>query len=313
MLKQVMEIWELLDDPGVDGAAVAAFFTAAGLPPIALTRVKGEVGKTDFISFVIPGRSGRTHDGSRPTLGVVGQLGGIGARPARLGLVSDADGALVALAVALKLTVMGRRGDVLEGDVIVTTHICPDAPTVPHDPVPFMGSPVDMGTSLKHLVSPAMDAVLSVDTTRGNRLLNHRGFAITPTVKEGYILRVAEDLLTLMAETTGRPPVVLPVTTQDLTPYGNGVHHINSILQPATVTAAPVVGLALTAESTVPGSASGASQPVDIEQAARFTIEVAKGFTAGTVRFHDPVEYDHLVALYGRLDRLQRKGDPSHG
>ncbi len=307
-----MDIWELLDDPGVDGTAVATFFTAAGLPPASVTRVKGEAGKTDFISFVISGRSGRSHGGSRPTLGVIGQLGGIGARPARLGLVSDADGALVALAVALKLVAMGKRGDVLEGDVLVTTHICPDAPTIPHDPVPFMGSPVDMDTSLKHLVSPAMDAVLSVDTTRGNRLLNHRGFAITPTVKEGYILRVAEDLLSLMVETTGRPPMVLPVTTQDLTPYGNDVYHINSILQPATVTAAPVIGVALTAESAVPGSASGASQPVDIEQAARFVIEVAKAYTAGQAQFYDPAEYERLVALYGRLDRLQRKGDPRH-
>lgn len=313
MLKQVMDIWELLDDPGVDGAAVAAFFAAADLAPTSVVRVEGAAGKTDFISFAIPGRFGRSHGGAQPTLGVVGQLGGIGARPVRLGLVSDADGAIVALAVALKLATMAKRGDVLEGDVIVTTHVCPDAPTIPHEPVPFMGSPVNMETSLGHLVSPEMAAVLSVDTTRGNRLLNHRGFAITPTVKEGYILRVAEDLLGVMERTTGRPPVVLPVTTQDLTPYGNDVYHINSILQPATVTSAPVVGVALTAETAVPGSASGASQPVDIEQAARFVVEVAKAFTAGQARFHDPAEYDRLVGLYGCLDHLQRRGGGRRG
>ncbi len=313
MLKQVLEVWELLDDPAVDGQAVADFFTALGLRPQAVHRVETKAGETDFISFVLPGTAGRSRGGDRPTLGVVGQLGGVGARPDRLGLVSDADGALVALAAALKLLDMGKRGDVLEGDVMVTTHVCPDAPTIPHDPVPFMGSPADMGTSLEHLVSPEMDAILSVDTTRGNRIINHRGFAISPTVKEGYVLRVSEDLLSLMQDVTGRPPVVLPVTTQDLTPYGNGVYHLNSILQPATVTAAPVVGVALTSESIVPGSATGANQPVDIEMAARFVIEVAKAFTAGRAGFYDPTEYDRLVKLYGRLGHLQRKDGSRRG
>lgn len=61
-----------------------------------------------------------------------------------IGLVSDADGAITAIAVALKLADMRRNGDILDGDVIIATHICPNAPTQPHDPVPFMGSPVDM-------------------------------------------------------------------------------------------------------------------------------------------------------------------------
>jgi len=312
MLKAVMEVMELLDDGRVDGATVGDFFAARGLRTSSLQRVETPAGKTDFLALVIAGTAGRSRGGSRPTLGVIGQLGGVGARPNRLGLVSDADGAIVALAAALKLTEMQKRGDLLEGDVIVTTHICPDAPMVPHEPVPFMGSPAEMSTSLEYLVSPKMDAVLSVDTTRGNRIMNRRGFAISPTIKEGYILRVSEDLLTLMEHVTGAPPAVLPVTTQDLTPYGNGVYHLNSILQPATVTKAPVVGVALTAETAVPGSATGASQPVDIELAARFVVEVAKAYAAGRARFYDPVEYERLVCLYGSLDRFQGKGGDGH-
>jgi Protein of unknown function (DUF1177) len=81
-----------------------------------------------------------------------------------------------------------------------------------------------------------MQAVLSVDTTKGNRICNHQGFAITPTVKEGWILQVREDVLDVAATTSGAPPVVLPITTQDITPYGNGVFHINSLLQPSVAT-----------------------------------------------------------------------------
>ena len=52
--------------------------------------------------------------------------------------MSDGDGAIAAIAAALKLAEM-QRHDTLPGDVIVTTHICPNAPTRPHDPVDFNG------------------------------------------------------------------------------------------------------------------------------------------------------------------------------
>lgn len=146
---------------------------------------------------------------------------------------------------------MYGRGDVLEGDVILSTHVCPDAPTRPHDPVPFMDSPVSVLDCNREEIDEAMDAVVSIDTTKGNRLLNHRGIALSPTVKEGWILRVSDGLLGVLETVTGEAAHVLPITTQDITPYGNGVHHINSIMQPCVATPAPVVGLALTAQSAV--------------------------------------------------------------
>jgi hypothetical protein len=308
LLKETLTIGELLDDPQVDGAAVAALLRDAGLADVAVVRAEGEEAATDFVRAVIPGVAGRLAGGTAPTLGVIGRLGGVGARPQQVGLVSDADGAVAALAAALKLAAMARRGDRLAGDVIVTTHVCPCAPVRPHDPVPFMAAPVPPAVMNRHEVDPAMDAILSIDTTRGNRLVNRRGIAITPTVKEGYILRVSEDLLDILGWVTGRQPVVLPLTTQDITPYGNGLYHINSILQPAVATAAPVVGVAITAETVVPGCATGASQAVDIELAARFAVEVAKAFGAGRARFHDAEEFARLVALYGSMRHLQTLG-----
>ena len=161
-------------------------------------------------------------------------------RDRRIGFVSDGDGALCAVALAAKLLDMQNKGDYLDGDVFISTHICPHAPTAPHDPVPFMGSPVEMAQVNKEEVSPDLDALLVVDTTKGNRVINTRGFAISPTVKEGYVLRTSEDLLDLMQITTGRLPYVFPLATQDITPYGNDVHHLNSILQPCTATDAPL-------------------------------------------------------------------------
>jgi hypothetical protein len=266
-------------------------------------------GSTTFVRATVPGTAGKRSGGSAPTLGIIGRLGGIGARPALIGLVSDGDGAVTALACALKLGDMATAGDGLPGDVMVATHICPNAPVIPHDPVPFMGGPVDTATMNCHEVHPAMDAILAVDTTRGNLVLNRRGVAISPTVKEGYILKVSPDLLRILSHVTGQMPMVLPITTQDITPYGNGIDHLNSILQPATATDAPVVGVALTAETAVPGCASGASQVVDIEMAVRFCLEVAKAFGQSSCAFYDSVEFERLVALYGSMKHLQTLGN----
>ena len=153
-----------------------------------------------------------------------------------------------------------------------------------------------------------MDAILSVDATKGNRIANWRGVAITPTVKQGYILRVSEDLLDLLSWTTGRPPRVVPITTQDITPYGNGLFHMNSILQPATATDSPVVGVALTSEVAVPGCATGANQAVDLDEACRFCLEVAKAFSSGICSFYDGAEFEKMVRLYGSMSALQTTG-----
>jgi hypothetical protein len=238
----------------------------------------------------------------------VGRLGGIGARPEKVGLVSDGDGAVTAVACALKLGRMAAKGDRLRGDVLISTHVCPSAPTIAHPVVTMMNSPVDMATLNAEEVRPEMEAILTVGTTRGNRVVNQRGFAISPTVRQGWILRVAEDLLTIQQQVTGRMPVVLPITMQDITPYGNGLFHVNSILQPATATSAPVVGVALTAEVIVPGSATGASPAPDIDQAVRFCLEVAKAFGRGQCRFHDADEWDEIQRRYGSMRLLQTPG-----
>lgn len=309
LMKQILEAYDVLDDSFVTGKKVEEYLRGIKADAsIEVYELKGSKGSTDMVRVMIPGTMGKTRGGTAPTIGLLGRLGGIGARPERIGFVSDGDGALVAVALAAKLLDMQNKGDMLEGDVFISTHVCPNAPTAPHDPVPFMGSPVEMSQVNKEEVSPELDAILSVDTTKGNRVINTRGFAISPTVKEGYILRTSEDLLDLMQITTGRLPYVFPLATQDITPYGNDVHHLNSILQPCTATDAPVVGVAVTAETMVPGCATGATHAADVEEAARFMLEVAKAFGRGKCKFYDEEEYERLVKLYGDMKNLQTLG-----
>ncbi|MDC7290619.1 DUF1177 domain-containing protein [Blautia schinkii] len=309
LMKQIIEAYDVLDDSFVNGKKVEEYLRGVKADAdIEVYPIVGPKGTTDMVRVRIPGSNGKSKGGSAPTIGLLGRLGGIGARPERIGFVSDGDGALAAVALAAKLLDMQKKGDVLDGDVFISTHICPDAPTAPHDPVPFMGSPVEMSQVNKEEVSDELDAILSVDTTKGNRVINTRGFAISPTVKEGYILRTSEDLLDLMQITTGRLPYVFPLATQDITPYGNDVHHLNSVLQPCTATNAPVVGVAITAETMVPGCATGATHAADVEEAARFMLEVAKAFGRGKCSFYDEDEYARLVELYGDMKQLQTLG-----
>ena len=153
-----------------------------------------------------------------------------------------------------------------------------------------------------------MDAVLSIDTTKGNRIINVNGFAISPTVLKGAILPVSNDVLDIMTRTTGRMPQVFALSQQDITPYGNDLYHPNSILQPATATQAPVIGVAITVEQVVAGCATGATHGGDVEEAARFSLEVAKSFTSGACAFYDAQAYERLVALYGGFERFQTLG-----
>ncbi|WP_087686989.1 DUF1177 domain-containing protein [Pandoraea sp. PE-S2R-1] len=306
---QTLQVFEAFDSAHASGQTVVdllAPYASHGVT-VEVLKIEGKKGATDFVKICIPGDVGKRAGGAAPSLGIVGRLGGIGARPSRIGLVSDADGAIAAVAAALKLAHMRTQGDALAGDVFITTHICPDAPTRPHEPVDFMDSPIDTEDVNAHEVWDEMDAVLSLDTTKGNRIINHKGYAISPTVKEGYILRVSEDLLRIMEMTSGQPAVTFPVTTQDITPYGNGVYHLNSIMQPSIATRAPVVGVAITTQSIVPGCGTGASHEADIALAVKFAVEVAKEFGRGTCQFYDTEDYARLLALYGSLAHLSKR------
>ena len=309
LYRQMLDLYDILDDEKADGKRVVEYMKKINADCLAETHVlKGAQGITHMVKVVIPGEKGKRNGGEAPTIGILGRLGGLGARPERVGFVSDGDGALAALTAAAKLLDMQKKGDYLQGDVIVSTHVCPDAPTKPHEPVPFMGSPVEMYQVNQDEVTEEMDAILSIDTTKGNRIANERGFFISPTVKEGYILRVSERLLDLMEITTGRRPKVFALTQQDITPYGNDLFHINSILQPSVATSAPVVGVAVTTETVVPGCATGATQLPDVEEAARFVLEVAKEFGQGVCDFYDKEEYARIQKLYGSMTRFQGFG-----
>lgn len=314
-LKQTLQAYEALDSAQVNGQTIQDLFSAyqAVGVEVQVRTVQDEPPEdtdktTDFVRILIPGTGGHTAAGAAPTLGVIGRNGAIGARPHRIGMVSDADGAIAAIAVGLKLAQMKLNGDHLPGDVIVTTHLATDVSMTVNDGIAFMGMPVSSGTMNEHEVDPAMQAILSIDASKGNRIVKHRGFAISPTAMQGYILRMAPDLVALMELSTGRAAVTFPISQQDITPYDNGLYHFNSIMQPHVATQAPVVGVAITAASVVGGSDDSANHEIDLAAAVQFTVAVAKKFTSGQCAFYDAKEWAQIRARYPDLSVFQTAG-----
>ncbi len=303
--KQVIEAFDLLDSPQAKAHQIADILKNQTSCDIKIENIKSEKGKTDFLKVTFAGTQGKLSRGNAPTIGIIGRVGGIGARPERIGIVSDADGALIAIGCMLKFADMISKGDRVDGDVIITTHLCPSAPTKPHKPVPFMDSPVDMEMMNRFEVDEEMDAILSNDATKANRIINHLGFAISPVVKQGYILRPTDEILDIMQTVSGAPPVIFPLTTADITPYANEIYHINSILQPAVVTNSPVLGIATTSLMPVAGCATGANQLIHIETAVRFNIEAAKAFTSGNCDLCYQEDFKQLISHYGVMKKFQ--------
>ena len=110
LYKQLIELFDILDSSSASGAQVVDYFHS--IKPdckVETYPLEGPKGHTDMVRILIPGKNGKTNGGSAKTMGILGRLGGLGARPEQIGFVSDGDGAIVALAVAAKLLDMQRR------------------------------------------------------------------------------------------------------------------------------------------------------------------------------------------------------------
>ena len=85
-LHQTLQVFELFDSALIDGQQVVDLFAAFPGVNASFKRVSGPKGRTDFVRIDSPGAQGKAGGGSAPTLGIIGRLGGIGARPTRIGM-----------------------------------------------------------------------------------------------------------------------------------------------------------------------------------------------------------------------------------
>ncbi len=300
--KEIAIAYEILNRHDASSDSVLSLLRSHGLTNVSVKRVEVNDVYSDFIRILIPGVSGKTYGMSSPTIGVVGRLSGIKMENLPLSLVSDADGAIAAIALALRLAALHGSNEGPLGDVIITTQIALQSSAKIHLPAALTSSPIDTRVACMHEVDPDMDAVISIAVCRATRWVNADGIAVTPTVKDGYILPPCDSLLNILETVTGRLPVVFPLTTYDITPIDNGLYHVNSIIQPSLATGSPVIGVALTSVNLVPGITLRHNDLSDVGLATRFTLEVVFGFTSGSLQFYDAQELRQAKAKYGQTD-----------
>lgn len=59
----------------------------------------------------------------------------------------------------------------------------------------------------------------------------------------------------------------------------------------------------------MPGCGTGSNYEIDIEEAARYCLEVAKAYTEKRCQLYDEEKFKRIVKLYGRMNFLQTPGD----
>jgi len=307
MLREVLDTIDLLDDMN-HGVAEFLASLAPGNWSATTDEYSGDKGRTEFVKVLFPGSRGRSVGGDAPTVGIIGSNGGLRLPTEPPGFVSDADGAIVGVACAQRLARMASRGQFLAGDVLVSTHICQSAHPVPHDPYPFVMSPLPSSEKHPRLVDERMEAILTPETCKGNKLVSPTaGFAMTQPVKEGFIMRPHESVLHLYEMTTGKSPAIFPLTMQDITPFESGVHHVCGMALPSVFSRAPVIGVPLSMQVPVMPAATGTQTATVLETAGRFCLEVAAAFGRGDCQFYYASDYQGFLKAYGNIRGWQAR------
>ena len=74
-LKQVLEVFDLLETPTINEAEVRNFFINKGSEEteIDIQKIKERKGETNFIKIHIKGIEGQSEGGESPTIGIIGR------------------------------------------------------------------------------------------------------------------------------------------------------------------------------------------------------------------------------------------------
>ena len=243
------------------------------------------------------------YEGGGRRVEILGRLGAI--QTGEKGLVSDADGAVVSLTTLLELLNLREKGIELKLDVSFATNLSTTARLIPHSPFKFMVPPVGLDEALKVEVDPQATTVLSIDSTKGNRLAKYDDFALTHVIKDGYILKLSDEVLDIYNRVTEHEVYMVPLTSGDLTPLDVNVYHISTLISPWLYTSAPVVGLATVSPRAIPGYETGVMNLNMLEHASRFCLEFLKYMEKGGSVYNEE-ELRELERRFGPSNLVRR-------
>ncbi|MEM0173903.1 MAG: DUF1177 domain-containing protein [Sulfolobaceae archaeon] len=295
ILKNLIEVIEILES---SEPIVKVREKVRGADFIEYEEIERGDGKVTFLRALVKGRKGNRR------IEILGRLGAIQMRSKYKGLVSDADGAIVALTVLFELIDLKRKGIEFDADVSIVTNIALDAKLIPHKPFDFMVPPIGLDEALQIEVDPKAELILSIDSTKGNILAKYNDFALTHVVKEGYILKLSDEVIEIYNRVTGHEVYLVALTTGDLTPIEFPIYHISTIISPWLYTTSPVIGIATTSRQVIPGYVTGVQDIMMLNNASRFCIEMIKFFDMGG-KVYDDKELEELKKRIGESNLMR--------
>ena len=81
LMKQLIEVYDLLDSSYASGKQVEGYLKGIRSDAdVEVYTLEGPKGKTDMVKVRIPGTKGKNKGMDAPTIGLLGRLGGLGAR-----------------------------------------------------------------------------------------------------------------------------------------------------------------------------------------------------------------------------------------
>jgi hypothetical protein len=228
---------------------------------------------------------------------ILGRLGAIKVSNNK-GIVSDADGAIVSITSMIE---WAKNYSEIEGEAIFSTSISLNAKIIPHKPFNFMVPLVGLNEALEIEVDKEAQFLISVDSTKGNRIAKYNDFAISHIIKDGYILKISDEIIDIYEKVTEHEPYFVALTSGDLTPMEVNAYHISTFLTPWLYTESPVLGLATVSKYPIPGYETGVQNVLMLERASRFSIEVLKYYFSGGKVYSE----DELSSLKKSLGESQ--------
>ncbi|BFI75933.1 DUF1177 domain-containing protein [Sulfurisphaera ohwakuensis] len=258
-----------------------------------------KVGEVPYIKVLYKG-------GGKDKIEILGRLGAIQMVGTNKGLVSDADGAIITLTTLFELLDLMDKGVAFNIDILFVTNLATKAKLIPHKPFDFMVPLMGLDDALKIEVDPTASFILSIDSTKGNRLAKYNDFALTHVVKDGYILKLHDNVIDIYNRVTEHEIYMVPLTTGDLTPLDYNVYHISTLISPWLYTSSPVVGLATVSKQVIPGYETGVQNLTMFEHASRFCVELIKYLEKGG-KVYDENELMELESKLGKSNLIKAK------
>lgn len=307
MLKQGIEVFDLLTSAKVNSTRIVEYISSFGPCKAQVEGSCGPNGSYKTLKVTIAGTDGAISGGKSPTLGFVGQVGDQASSQSKNERIPDYIGTSIVLLTAAKILQMITSGNALRGDVILSAQIGSNTSTSVSSENTTFQKEVPTHTE----VSLVMDAVISIGSYRGAKIGYNKSIAISPTVKEGYILEISDDLWALAKKTNDVSPISLPLSQQDIIPCEKGLPQAHTILQPSRATSAPVVGIGIQNEMA---SRHGLNTSLfeRIESTGRFLVTVATAFTNNNCSLYDEHEFTILRTSYGDMSHFQHIGWGHH-